>query len=212
MAIPLPCMQPASMHTKALAGHHAQPRSCLLPRAHRTSGGTRRQGRHICHAAKGNGKPAIQGEGTAWMASNCMQSQVWVEALPVEAAMPQLHHPFLQSYPQSWLGPQKCRSLQLPSCAHFEPCIAPHLLQPRAGLGPVAARDAQDPELMLAYAEVASAHQFCSRLGHSPRCTSSSRRHCFQSQCPAHQAWTADPALCRHCSQTLNQLASIPPL
>ena len=73
MTIPLPCMQPASMHTKALAGHHAQPRSCSLPRAHRTSSTTtRRQGKHICHAAKGNGKAAIQGEGVhGWHPTLC---------------------------------------------------------------------------------------------------------------------------------------------
>ena len=118
MTIPLPCMQPASMHTKALAGHHAQPRSCSLPRAHRfcTSNRTRRQGKHICRAAKGNGKPAIQGEGAAWMASNLMQSQVWREALPMEAAMSHPHRLYSNCTCRAWPGPHDCK-----------PCNRPHV-------------------------------------------------------------------------------------
>ena len=125
MTVPLPCMQPASMHTKALAGHHAQPRSCSLPRAHRTSSSTRRQRKHICHAAKANGKPAIQGEGAAWMTFSPMQSQVWLEALPMEAAMPHPRRLYFNAPAKLGL---RVQILQSPSCAHCEPCLAPHLL------------------------------------------------------------------------------------
>ncbi len=102
----------------------------------------------------------------------------------MEAVMSNPHHLCFDCTCKGWLGPQECRSLQSPSCAHCKPCLATHLMQLRARLASIAARDAQALASLLAYAEVASAWQHRSRHGHSPSCKSCACRHWFEDQCP----------------------------